>query len=252
MEGVAFWRCMRYNEKAIVQNEEGDLVEAIYFLGQAGLLFQLKGKNVIVDPYFTDTVRQFEPQNYRRQPVDVHFAEIQPDILLLTHDHLDHYDKPTVARYLQKGGVTVLAPYSVWQDVRTCGGNNEYVLFDEGTSVTAYGIRIRAVKAAHSDPYAIGAVLYDDKDAYYITGDTLYSEKVFASLPSDGLRAVFLPINGKGNNMNACDAAAFAERTGADCAVPLHFGMFDEMSGREFQCAIRTVIPEIYKEIQVL
>jgi L-ascorbate metabolism protein UlaG (beta-lactamase superfamily) len=41
------------------------------------------------------------------------------------------------------------------------------------------------------------------------------------------LEAVFLPIIGVRNNMNAEDAAVFAKRTGAKYAVPFHVGTFD-------------------------
>ena len=35
----------------------------------------------------------------------------------------------------------------------------------------------------------------------YITGDTLYNTDIFSDLPEQ-IDAVFLPINGSGNNMN--------------------------------------------------
>ena len=50
--------------------------------------------------------------------------------------------------------------------------------------------------------------------------------------------------------MNAADAARFAKAIGAKKAVPIHFGMFDELDPRTFVCKGR-VIPEIYKEIEL-
>ena len=46
--------------------------------------------------------------------------------------------------------------------------------------------------------------------------------------------------------MNMEDARVFAERTGAEKAVPLHFGMFDGLKPEGFE-----IIPEIYKEIKI-
>lgn len=222
----------------------------IYFIGQAGLLFDVDGTKIAIDPYFSDEVRRYEPKNYRRQPVDKRFSELKPDVLVITHSHLDHYDKPTAEKYLKRGGVTVLSPHSVWQNIREYGGRNEYFLFDDGVSVTLNGIRFQAVYAAHSDISAIGVIINDGDNAYYVTGDTLYSEKVFKSLPNEKFKAVFLPINGKGNNMNVVDAARFAERINAENAVPLHFGMFDDMTGKEFEFN-KAVIPQIYEEIKL-
>ena len=126
--------------------------------------------------------------------------------------------------------MTVLCPSSVWRQARANGGGHNYVQFDSGTEWTEGDLRISAVPAAHSDAYAIGVVVEDicDGKRYYVTGDTLYNNRIFAALP-EGIDVIFLPINGVGNNMNMTDAARFAERVGARVVVPMHFGMFDSL-----------------------
>ena len=104
--------------------------------------------------------------------------------------------------------------------------------------------------AEHSDEYAIGVVVDDGDKKYYFTGDTLYNERVFKELPKD-IHAVFLPVNGAGNNMNMADAKAFCERINPNCAVPVHCGLFDDIDMSEFQYEKR-IIPEIYKEIELI
>ena len=69
----------------------------ITWLGQAGLLFEGDGKKILIDPYLSDNVKNFEPQNYRRVPVDERFLSIKPDVIVVTHNHLDHLDKETKA-----------------------------------------------------------------------------------------------------------------------------------------------------------
>ncbi|MBQ9116475.1 MAG: MBL fold metallo-hydrolase [Clostridia bacterium] len=224
----------------------------ITWIGQAGLLFETDKVKIIVDPYLSDSVFKVNPANYRRVPVDERFLAIEPDYLLFTHDHLDHYDPETAPVYLERAHkMTVLCPESVWGEARKHGGVHNYVCFDRGTVWTADGLRFTAVKATHSDFSAIGIIIEDLSDGrkYYITGDTLYNHGIFSDLPDD-LYAIFLPINGVGNNMNATDAAEFAKRSGAKYAVPIHFGMFDQLSPEAFQCENR-VIPEIYKEIKL-
>ena len=80
-------------------------------------------------------------------------------------------------------------------------------------------------------------------------GDTLYNRNIFKVLPED-IYAVFLPINGVGNNMNMADAARFARDCGAKLAVPIHFGMFDNINPEDFIFENR-VIPEVYKKIPI-
>ena len=220
----------------------------VTYLGQAGLLFENEEIKIMVDPYLSDSVARENPQNYRRQPVDEAFFAVAPDVMLFTHDHLDHYDPETAGRFITEDTArTVLAPRAVWQKVRTLGGRNNFVLFDRGTTWTQKGIRFTAVKAAHSDPGAIGVIIDDGSHKYYAAGDTLYNEDIFADLPDD-IYALFLPVNGVGNNMNMTDAARFARRVGARKVVPIHIGMFDELTADAFQCENK-VIPEIYKEI---
>lgn len=219
------------------------------WLGQAGLLFETDGKKILIDPYLSDNVKNFEPQNYRRVPVEESFLSIKPDVIVVTHNHLDHLDKETLKYYLTEDAeVLVLAPNGGWQELRKYGGKSNYVLFNQGTEWTVGAVRFRAVKAEHSDPCAIGVIVSAEGRDYYVTGDTLYNEQVLASLPKTELFAVLLPINGKGNNMNAVDAARFAAQTGAKYAVPLHFGLFDTIDPTIFVAQNR-IIPQIWQEI---
>lgn len=220
----------------------------ITFLGQAGLLFEKGELKVLIDPYLSDNVKTVNPRNFRRQPIDESFLRITPDVVIFTHNHLDHYDPVTAPHYVNDhSSVTVLAPQSVWSEVRRIGGENNYVLFNRHTQWTQGGIRFTAVLAVHSDPSPIGVILDDGEKKYYITGDTLYSEDIFPDIPSD-IDVLFLPINGVGNNMNITDAARFAARIGAKHVVPMHFGMFDTLDANDFPCKNK-VIPTIYKEI---
>jgi L-ascorbate metabolism protein UlaG (beta-lactamase superfamily) len=223
----------------------------ITFLGQAGLCFDTGGKKIVVDPYLSNSVGERDAKKNRRQPIHEEWLNIKPDILVFTHNHLDHYDEQTVKGYLSADtNALVLAPRSVWDKVRLFGGENNYVQFQAGTKWTENGVTFQAVKAEHSDADAIGVVITIDNENYYVTGDTLYNQSVFDSLPSVEFKAVFLPINGVGNNMNAFDAALFAEKIKARNVVPVHFGLFDDMTGKELKLG-NTVIPKIYKEIQL-
>ena len=213
-------------------------------------MLETEGKKIIVDPYLSDSVEKVNPKNYRRVPVDRSFLEIKPDIIVLTHDHLDHTDPETLEHYLgEDSSLVLIAPYNAWQSARKFGGNNNYVCLNRHSRFTVDGIEFYAVKAEHSDLMAVGVVINAEGKNYYVTGDTLYNDDIFGDLPDD-IEAVFLPVNGVGNNMNAYDAQKFAERTGAKKAVPMHFGLFDELKGDIFKAENR-VIPEIYKEIKL-
>lgn len=219
-------------------------------LGQAGLLFEKDGFKIMIDPYLSNSVEKIEPHNRRRVAIDESFLKIKPNVMIFTHNHLDHYDPETVVHFINNdSNILVLAPKSVWDEVRKLGGNNNYVLFNRHTSWTENNIKFTAVKAEHSDITPIGVIIDDGEKKYYITGDTLYNEEIFEDIPND-IYALFLPVNGVGNNMNMSDAARFAKRVNAEKTVPLHTGLFDNLNADDFECESK-VIPEIYKEIKL-
>lgn len=222
----------------------------VTYLGQAGLLFEKCGFKIMIDPYLSDCVEKINPKNYRRVPVDESYFKIKPDVMIFTHNHLDHYDPETVVHFIdENSNITVLAPKSVWDEVRKIGGSNNYILFNRHTEWTQNGIKFTAVKAEHSDITPIGVIIDDGERKYYVTGDTLYNEEIFGDIPSD-IYALFLPVNGVGNNMNMTDAARFAKRINAERTIPIHIGMFDELTADSFYCKNK-VIPKIYKEIMI-
>lgn len=223
----------------------------ITWLGQAGFLFETDGKKILIDPYLSDNVKNFEPENGRRQPIDERFLAIEPDVILITHNHLDHLDKETLKYYLTPDSkALVLCPTGGYQELRRTYPDTKcnYVLFNPGTKWTEGAVRFRAVKAEHSDPYAIGIILSAEGKNYYITGDTLYNDTVLEGIAKHDLYAVFLPCNGRGNNMNMADASRFAVRTGAKFAVPMHIGMFDDFTDDAFEHPNK-ITPKIYEEI---
>lgn len=227
----------------------------ITWLGQAGLLFEKEDLTILVDPYLSDSVKKVNPNNYRRVPVDERFFDKRPDIIICTHDHMDHNDPETMGRFLSQTekSITVLASAAAYKALLPNKNGHNYVCFTPHTVWSQNGIRITAVKAVHSEPTAIGVIIEEigtpDGKVYYITGDTLYNSEIFTQLP-ENIDAVFLPVNGVGNNMNMTDAIAFAKRTGAKKAVPLHFGMFDSIDPRLFACENR-VIPRLFEKIPV-
>ena len=222
----------------------------ITHLGQAGLLLQTSDLTIMIDPYFTDAVGQIDPNKHRRVEMDEALWAIRPDVLIFTHDHLDHYEPETAKQILSAHkGITVLCPNSVWQKVRQNGGDHNYVLFDRHTQWTERGVRFSAVKAAHSDTFAIGVVIKAENRNFYITGDTLYNKEIFPDLP-ETIHYIFLPVNGVGNNMNAFDAERFACRVSPQRAVPIHIGLLDNKTADIFNYENK-VVPQIYKEIKL-
>src|ERR1700693_1730970 len=80
---------------------------ACAWLGQAGYLMKTSGGvTVMIDPYFSDEVERQEGLR-RLFPPPITTDEMQPDILFVSHGHLDHFDEPLI-RALAAGRRTIL------------------------------------------------------------------------------------------------------------------------------------------------
>lgn len=221
----------------------------VTWLGQAGLLFESGKTTILIDPYFSDSAASLS--GHRRLPVDNRVWEIKPDIILLTHDHIDHYDPETLPAFVNKNtAVTVLSPHSVWEKIRPIGGKNNFVRVIPGVVWTQGDLEITTVSAVHSDPFAVGFLIAHSSKSYYVTGDTLFCPPVLDKLPKKTVDAVFLPINGVGNNLNSADAEKFAEYVNASVAVPIHYGMLDDLTHDIFRYKNKFPL-EPYKKTEI-
>ncbi len=218
------------------------------WLGQAGVLLDCGGTKLLVDPYFSDSAAEIACP--RKMPVDPMVWDIKPDLLLITHEHIDHYDPETVPHFVNENtSMTVLSPFSVRSKLLSYPGKHNLVQVIPGVVWTHGDVTITTVGAVHSDPYAVGFIVEYEGESVYLTGDTLFCPPLLDEISVD-VDFVVLPVNGKGNNMNAVDAAKFADYVDAKCAIPVHFGMLDDLNPEIFQWD-EVIIPEIYKEIEL-
>ncbi len=210
----------------------------VRWITQAGLIFDDEKTVIMVDPYLSDSVGNLDESKRRRIAVDESIFDISPDILIITHEHLDHLDPATLKRVLScEKRITVIAPYNAYMKLRELGGGHNYVMLRPGSVWSERGITFYAVHAEHSDLTAAGYIIDDGKKTYYVSGDTLYNYDVIddvIDLCEDGVDYAFVPINGVGNNMNVKDASDFSAEIGAKCAVPVHYGLFDDLDPKEF------------------
>ena len=222
----------------------------VTWITQAGLLIETNGLQIMIDPYLSDCVGKLEGK-HRRIPADEKLFELSPDVMVFTHDHIDHYDPETVPRFLEKKekSIVVLSPHSCWLKARSHGAPHNYVRFEPGVTWTEKNVRFVSVPAEHSDPCAIGVIVEAEDKRLYVTGDTLYSFRVLAALPG-AIDYVFLPVNGAGNNMNTTDASRFAADCGAKYAVPLHYGLLDELTPDGFNFENKMILTP-YQAVEI-
>lgn len=192
----------------------------IRFLGQSGYLVSTARTTVIIDPYLSDSVNRVAGRP-RMLPIPIDPAEISCDAVVCTHDHLDHLDPDTVSVIPQ--GQYFVTTVGGREKLATLGQNHVQSI-KIGEKITVGGIELEAVFADHTVE-AFGLLLRAEGLTLYFSGDTLYSEKLFA-VSAARPDVAFLCINGKLGNMNVEEALAVAEKIGAPVNLPNHYDMF--------------------------
>ena len=227
----------------------------VTWLTQNGFVFENSKIKIMVDPYLSDSLGERKPEKKRRIAVDESFFDTDPDVLLITHEHIDHLDPVSVEKILEKSSkeIVVLASESAYNKLLPLCEDHNLVLLAPHSVYSVGGVTFYSVHAEHSDRKAVGFIIDDGKQTFYISGDTLYNYEVIddvLDLAPDGVDFAFLPINGRGNNMNARDAADFAYEIGAKCAIPTHYGLTDDVSADGFDFDDRMILTP-YEQVKL-
>ena len=122
----------------------------VTMVNHSTLLLQQRGSNILTDPIWserTSPVAFAGPRRHRAPGVE--FENLPPiDTVLLSHNHYDHLDLPTLRRLAARGGCTFVVPLGVarFLEAKGIGPTRE---LDWGDSWTAPAATIHSVPAFH-------------------------------------------------------------------------------------------------------
>jgi L-ascorbate metabolism protein UlaG (beta-lactamase superfamily) len=113
---------------------------AVTWFGHASALLEVDGQRVLVDPVWGDRVSPspvFGPT--RLHPAPVPLAELPPvDAVLISHDHYDHLDLPTVRALTALQTAPFVVPLGIGEHLRMWGVPDDRIVeldWDESTTV---------------------------------------------------------------------------------------------------------------------
>jgi L-ascorbate metabolism protein UlaG (beta-lactamase superfamily) len=222
----------------------GDAAAAVTFIGHSTFLIQTQAGNLLTDPMYSECAGPFGFFGPRRvrQPA-VRFEEL-PHIstVLLSHNHYDHCDRPTLARLAQRFDPVVVTPLRNGRLVRSAG-IRRVVELDWWEQTAAAPLPVTLTPAQHFSartPFdrnrALwgGFVLTAGKRRIYFAGDTAYAsffrDVVLRTGPID---LALLPIGAyeprwfmQAVHMNPAEAVQAHLDLAATQSIGMHFGTF--------------------------
>jgi L-ascorbate metabolism protein UlaG (beta-lactamase superfamily) len=220
---------------------------ALSWLGQSGFAISAGERMALVDPFLS-------PHAARRYDASMAPSSVTGvDLVLCTHEHLDHFDRegaPAIAA--ASPGAVFVVPAPIVDQVTEAGIPGERVLgVQPGERHDVAGFTIEAVPARHGvtmdDAYGFGEALSGGAIRFlgyvvdaggvrlYHAGDTIHYEGMQANVTALEPDVALLPVNGRHaereargilGNLNEREAAWLAAEIGVDTLVPMHHDMF--------------------------
>jgi L-ascorbate metabolism protein UlaG (beta-lactamase superfamily) len=229
----------------------------LWWLGQAG--FRLRdletGVTVFCDPFLSA-----RDDRSWQAPVDA-AALAQADLILVSHEHIDHLDRPALEQAAQQDGArfTLVLPRPLVADItralpiemaRVVGAQPDQ-------PIDHRAIRVHPIPARHgvnmSDAYTFGEELSNGLVRYlgyvidlggvriYHSGDCIPYPGQAARLQALRPQLALLPINGRDffreteanivGNMDYREAARLASDIGVQLLIPMHWELFAQNRG---------------------
>ena len=216
----------------------------IKWLGQSGYILYDGKTEICIDPYLSDVVNRIANRPRTRE-VPVKPEDLSSDVVVCTHNHLDHIDIDAIP-LMKKDNMLFLSPSSCEMPLRELGVKN-YKHFDNGTTIQIGNFRLTAVFADHTVD-AVGVIVEYDEERLYFSGDTEYNKEL-EQIKCDFM---FICINGRLGNMNVAEAIKLTNIINPKVAVPNHYDMFESNSeDPERFCVTQRFIMEFNREYEL-
>jgi L-ascorbate 6-phosphate lactonase len=211
---------------------------ALYWLCQAGFAFRTSyNQTVLIDPYFSDVVeRLIGFKRMMTSPITA--EEVEADLVVCTHEHLDHLDTDALPVLARNSTTHFAGPIECMKEFEKAGipADRRHLLV-EGQSYRHGKTTVHAVYADHGElaPDALGIVFDFDGIVVYHTGDTAHRPEEFGAAVGMSPDILLPCINGAFGNMNAHEAAETTRQVAPRVVIPTHFWMFVEQNGNPAQ-----------------
>ena len=219
----------------------------VTWIGHATVLVQTQGLNILTDPVWSDRTGPFGRGPKRVAAPGVQFEHLPKiDLVLLSHNHYDHLDKPTLKRFRERDRPRIVTSLGNNSIIGQTGAEATAVDWGESVPVRP-GVEVVATRAHHW-----GSRWFTDRNRalwsgfvvrlpsggnLYFAGDTGFGDGRWpAEVAALGpVRLAILPIGAFrfvpgqmsiGSHMGPVEAVRVFDSLRATTALPVHWGTF--------------------------
>ena len=212
----------------------------VTFVNHATMLIQMDGMNVLTDPIWSDRCSPFSfagPKRHR--PPGIRFDDLpEIDVVLVSHNHYDHCDLPTLRALQSRFRCPILTPLGnsalLWRHGIRAIDMDWWETKENVTLVQAQHFCARAFSDRNVTLWG-GFVIHGRKGNVYFAGDTGWGEH-FARIAARyaPIRLACLPIGAylprwfmQPAHIDPVEAVEAHRILGASTSVAMHYGTFN-------------------------
>lgn len=237
---VCNWGCAVYHKTRILPdiNRKFPASEnSVTYIGHATVLIHLDNLNIITDPMFSDCLGGWFAK--RNVEPGIKFEQLPTiDIILISHEHWDHLDKPTLKRISKN--IPVVISKGLGKKIKKLGFNDVRELEWWG-STEINRAKITAIPVKHAISKPSGFIIEYNNKVVFFAGDTGLSDEFkevgkkflidIAILPIGDYRphVSFIPGASKWMrvfHMAPGDIPVAMEMLQPKMVIPIHWGTF--------------------------
>lgn len=225
---------------------EGDRMVATW-IGHATVLIQTQGLNILTDPVWSERTGPFGLGPKRVAAPGVRIEDLPKiDLILVSHNHYDHLDKPTLKQLWERDRPKIVTSLGNDTVIRSAGA--EATALDWGQRLKIQpGVEVIVTRNHHWGSrwftdrnralWSSFVVTLPDGGNIFFAGDTGFGDgKWPAEAAAHGpIRLAMIPIGAfrfvpgqmdSGSHIGPANAVRVFDRLGASHAMPIHWGTF--------------------------
>lgn len=208
------------------------------WLGHSSVWIRLGEMTIAIDPVLGNI-----PLTPRHTPLPIPADKLYADLILITHAHYDHFDKPSVLALLKTNPkLIIVAPAGFWRYLKRDIDRERCFELEWWESVMIGNLFITLTPAKHWSKRTLfdtnkalwgGYMIQKGEQTIYHCGDSAYGDHFKEIGERFEIDEAFLPIGAyrpeaimQHNHLNPPEAIQACEDLGAKTLIPIHYGTF--------------------------